>query len=330
MQPWSGRVTLVTGGGGFIGGHLAVALNRAGANVRALCRYTSRASRGTLDWFDPEETAGIEVVHGDLRHPESVQAVVDGVDTIFHLGAQIGIPYSFVNPRDFVETNVGGALNVAEAALRVGVRRVVHVSTSEVYGNATRLPIAESHELAPRSPYAASKVGADMIMDSFRLSFGLPVAIARPFNTYGPHQSPRAVIPTVIRQALTGGVVRLGRVDTRRDFTFVTDTVAGLLSIADSDDAIGRTLHLGSGRDHAIGDIVEAVGEIVGRELAVQTDEGRVRPGESEVERLLCDPSLTAAVTGWRTSTELRPGLERTVEWLARWDDLARSAEYAT
>jgi nucleoside-diphosphate-sugar epimerase len=323
-------VTLVTGGGGFIGGHLAVALNHAGANVRALCRYTSRASRGSLAWFDPADVAGIEVVHGDLRDPESVQAAMQGVDTVFHLGAQIGIPYSFVNPRDFVETNVAGTLNVAQAAVSAGVRRVLHVSTSEVYGNARELPITERHELAPRSPYAASKVGADMVMGSFRESFGLPVAIARPFNAYGPHQSRRAVIPTIAAQALAGTEVRLGRVDTSRDFTYVADTVAGMLAIAASDQAIGRTLQIGTGAVASVAELVDLVGEIVGRDLEVVTESERLRPGESEIDSLVCDATTTTALTGWTPATDLRQGLERTVAWIEANVDLARAAEYAT
>jgi nucleoside-diphosphate-sugar epimerase len=330
VQTWSGRATLVTGGGGFIGGHLAVGLNRAGARVRVLCRYTSRASRGTLGWFDPDDVAGIEVVHGDLRDPESVEAAIEGVDTVFHLGAQIGIPYSFINARDFVETNIGGTLNVAQAAMRLDVSRLLHVSTSEVYGNALELPITEDHALAPRSPYAASKVGADMVMSSFHASFGLPVAIARPFNAYGPHQSARAVIPTIVLQALAGGTIRLGRPDTRRDFTFVVDTVDAMMAIAAADAAVGRVLHIGTGRDVSVSEIVGGVGEIVGRELPVASDDRRIRPGDSEVERLLCDASTTRELTWWQPSTDLRTGLERTVEWIEQHADPSHAEAYVT
>ncbi len=199
---WEGRQTLVTGGGGFIGGHLAIALVRAGARVRALCRYNSRGDRGTLDWFPGSEADAIEVRFGDLRDLESVQDAMTGVEVAFHLGAQIAIPYSYVNPRDFFATNVGGSLNVAQAALTAGVARLVHLSTSEVYGATRTLPIDEAHPLDPRSPYAASKVGADALMASWHASFGLPVVIARPFNTYGPHQSARAIVPTIALQAL--------------------------------------------------------------------------------------------------------------------------------
>ncbi len=327
MESWEGRQTLVTGGGGFIGGHLAVALNRAGAQVRALCRYNSRGSRGTLEWFDAADTEGIEVVLGDLRDPESVGQAMEGIGTVFHLGAQIAIPYSFINPRDFVETNVGGALNVAQAAL-AGVERVVHVSTSEVYGDARNWPISERQPLAPRSPYAASKVGADMLMDTFRLSFELPVVIARPFNTYGPHQSARAIIPTIATQALRGSRVQLGLLEPRRDLTFVSDTVAGLMAIGATDGVIGETLQLGSGSDVSIGELAELIGELVGHGLEIELDPERIRPVSSEVPRLLCDFSHTTELTGWEPQVDLRAGLAQTVAWLEANRHRYRSHEY--
>jgi NAD dependent epimerase/dehydratase len=330
VDSWEGAQTVVTGAGGFIGGHLAVALNRAGARVRALCRYNSRGERGTLDWFGSGEVNGIEVVHGDLRDPESVASALDGIEVVFHLGAQIAIPYSFVNPRDFVETNVGGTLNVAQAARAAEVRRVLHVSTSEVYGDAQTGPISERHPLAPRSPYAASKVGADMVMQSYHHSFGLPVAIARPFNTYGPHQSARAIIPTIATQALRGGRVRLGLLEPRRDLTFVTDTASGLMAIAAADEAVGRTLQLGSGDDVSIGELAQLVGEVAGRTLEIELDPERIRPGTSEVPRLLCDFSATTALTGWEPRVALRDGVRLTFEWLAANQDRYRANEYAT
>jgi NAD dependent epimerase/dehydratase len=289
---------------------------REGARVRALVRYNSRNERGTLDWLAPEVTADVEVVLGDLRDIESVEQATGGADTVLHLGAQIAIPYSFVNPRDFFETNVLGTLNVAQAALRAGVRRVVHTSTSEVYGSARTVPIAETHPLEPQSPYAASKVAADKLMDAWHRTYDLPVSVLRPFNTYGPHQSARAVIPTIISQALAGGPVRLGSLHPRRDLTFVEDTVAGFLATAESEAAIGRTLQLGTGHDVSIGDIVAMVGEILGRPLEVEHDESRVRPAQSEVERLISDPSLAAELTGWTPQYDLRDGLARTVEWI--------------
>jgi NAD dependent epimerase/dehydratase len=316
VDSWHGRETLVTGGGGFIGGHLAVALSRAGARVRAFCHYHSAGDRGTLDWFDPAETTAIEVLHGDLRDPESVQRAMAGVEVVFHLGAQIAIPYSFVNPRSFFEVNVGGSLNVALAALGAGVGRVVHVSTSEVYGLAQTWPTPVDHPLAPRSPYAASKASADMLMESFYRSFELPVVIARPFNTYGPHQSTRAVVPAIISQALAGSHVALGLLTPRRDLTFVSDTVAGLMAIAAADGVSGSTLQLGSGEEVSIGDLVELVGKLLGRELEVVLDPARVRPPASEVTRLLCDYERTTALTGWAPRVDLQSGLAETIAWL--------------
>jgi dTDP-glucose 4,6-dehydratase len=329
VSSWEGRHTLVTGGGGFIGGHLAVALNRAGAHVRALCRYNSRGERGTLAWFDLAETDGIEVVHGDLRDPESVTQAAAGAEVIFHLGAQIAIPYSFQNPRDFVETNVGGTLNVALAAREAQVHRVVHVSTSEVYGDAESWPISELHGLAPRSPYAASKVGADMLMDAFHRSFELPVVTARPFNTYGPHQSARAIIPTIAAQALQGSRVRLGLLEPRRDLTFVSDTVAGLMVLGAADGVVGRTLQLGSGSDVSIGELAELIGELLGQRLEIELDPQRIRPAASEVPRLLCDFTRTTELTGWEPKVDLRSGLAQTISWLASNQHRYRAREYA-
>ena len=329
MGYWEGRPTLVTGAGGFIGGHLAVALLRAGAQVRALCRYNSRSDRGTLEWFDGHDTAALDVQFGDLRDVESVQRAMGGIEVAFHLGAQIAIPYSHLNPRDFFETNLGGALNVAQAALAGGVQRLVHVSTSEVYGAPTALPITESHPLAPHSPYAASKVGADALMNSWHASFGLPVVIARPFNTYGPHQSARAIVPTIATQALGGAPLRLGSLEPRRDLTFVTDTVAGLLAIAAAPGTTGLTLQLGSGQEISIGELVALVAELTERELEPQLDPQRVRPPGSEVPRLLCDHSRVTALTGWAPAIDLRTGLVRTIDWLRDNADRYRPSEYA-
>ena len=327
-MPLDNRLVLVTGAGGFIGGHLVAELVRRGAPVRALVHYNSRNERGTLDWLEPEVTADVDVVLGDLRDVESVQQAAEGADTILHLGAQIAIPYSFVNPRDFFETNVLGTLNVAQAALRGGARRVIHTSTSEVYGSARTVPITLDHPIEPQSPYAASKVAADKLMDAWHRSYELPMTIVRPFNTYGPRQSARAVIPTIMSQALAGGTLRLGSLTPRRDLTFVEDTVAGMLAAADSDAAIGRTFQLGTGFDVAIGDIVELVGEIVGRRLEVELDAARVRPAASEVERLISDPSLAQELTGWSAEVDLRDGLARTLHWIASNTQRYRANDY--
>ena len=318
MPTLAGKAVLVTGAGGFIGGHLVERLVRDGARVRAMCRYNSRNDRGTLDWLEPEVVAEVEVVPGELRDVESVAAAVDGTEVVLHLGAQIAIPYSYVNPRDFVEVNALGTLNVAQAALRHGVQRVVHTSTSEVYGTAQTVPITEAHPLEPQSPYAASKVAADKLMDSFHRSFDLPVTVLRPFNTYGPRQSARAIIPTIVGQALEGSTLRLGSLHPRRDLTYVEDTAAGFVAAASSDAAIGRTIHLGTDRDVSVGELVELVGELLGRELVVQTDPTRVRPPNSEVQRLLASPALAGELLGWEPHVALRDGLARTIEWIER------------
>jgi nucleoside-diphosphate-sugar epimerase len=268
MTKLDGRPVLVTGAGGFIGGHLVARLVAEGARVRAFVRYDSRGDRGTLDWLEPAIVADVEVVAGELRDVESVARAVAGTEVVFHLGAQIAIPYSYVNPRDFFEVNVLGTLNVVQAALGAGVARVIHTSTSEVYGSARTVPITEEHPLEPQSPYAASKVAADKLVDSYHRSFDLPAAIVRPFNTYGPHQSARAILPTIISQALAGTTLRLGSLHPRRDMTYVEDTAAAFVAVAEADDAVlGRTLQLGTGADVAIGELVQLVGELLGKEL---------------------------------------------------------------
>jgi len=311
-----GRLVLVTGAGGFIGGHLAARLVSEGARVRGFVRYNSRSSRGTLDWLDPSVASEIEVVSGELRDIESVTRAVRGADAVFHLGAQIAIPYSYTNPRDFLEVNTLGSLNVAQAALAAGVARVVHASSSEVYGTAQMVPIAEDHPLEPQSPYAASKVAADKLMDSFHRSFDLPVTIVRPFNTYGPFQSARAIVPTIVSQALAGGPVRLGSLHPRRDLTFVGDTAAGFVAAARATGVEGRTMQLGTGHDVSIGELVELVGQLLGRELSVEEDRARIRPEKSEVSRLVSTPRMVRELTGWEPAVPLRDGLAQTIEWI--------------
>jgi NAD dependent epimerase/dehydratase len=309
----------VTGAGGFIGGHLAAALVREGAQVRALCRYNSRNDRGALEWHDPDVVREMDIVLGDLRDYESVSAAVEGTEIVMHLGAQIAIPYSYVNARDFFETNVLGSLNVAQTALAHGVERVLHTSTSEVYGTAQTQPISEDHPLAAQSPYSASKIGADKLMESFHRSHGLPMTIVRPFNTYGPHQSARAVIPTIVTQALAGGPVKLGALHPRRDLTYVDDTVAAFLATAAAPPSvIGRTIQLGTGHDVSVSEIVELVGDLLGRQLQVETEDSRIRPPLSEVQVLVADPSLAHELCGWRAEVELREGLQRTIAWIER------------
>jgi NAD dependent epimerase/dehydratase len=315
-RSFAGKSVLVTGAGGFIGGHLTARLVEAGANVRGLVRYNSRNDWGTLEWLDDAIRADVDVVLGDLRDIESVARAIRGVETVFHLGAQIAIPYSYVNPRDFFETNVLGSFNVAQAALAEGVSRLVHTSSSEVYGTAQSAPITEDHPLDAQSPYAASKIGGDKLMIAYHRSFDLPATVLRPFNTYGPFQSPRAVIPTIILQALNGGSVTLGSLDPTRDLTYVSDTVAGFLAVAEATNTIGMTLQLGTGDEVSVKEIVETVGQVVGRELEVEHDPDRVRPPNSEVERLISSPERVRSLTGWTPVVDLLHGLTRTMEWL--------------
>jgi NAD dependent epimerase/dehydratase len=306
-----------------MGGHLCAALVAEGARVRALVRYNSRNDRGTLEWLPNDVASEVEAVMGDLRDPESVAAAVAGRDLVFHLGAQIAIPYSYVNPRDFFETNVMGTFNVAQAVLAHDVDCLIHTSTSEVYGSAQTVPITEDHPLEAQSPYAASKIGADKLIDSFNRSFGLPSVTVRPFNTFGPFQSARAIVPTIVTQALAGDrLLRLGSLHPRRDMTYVSDTVTGFIAAAGAEAAIGRTIQLGSGADVSVGELVALVADILGRELPVELDESRVRPPESEVERLISTPRLAGELTGWTAQTSLREGLERTISWIE--ENLAR------
>jgi nucleoside-diphosphate-sugar epimerase len=308
---WSGRRVAVTGAGGFIGSHLIDALVGAGAEVSGFFRYTSGGQLGPA-----ETTDSIEVVLGDLREPEAVATFVSGADVILHLGAEVAIPYSFNAPRQVVETNVLGTLNVLLAATRAEVSRVVVVSSSEVYGTPAELPITEAHPLAPQSPYAASKVGADMLAQSFHATYELPVGVIRPFNTYGPRQSPRAVIPTLLSQALAGGAVRLGSLEPVRDFTFVADTVTGILAFAEWDGSPGATVQLGTGEAVSVSALVDEVGHLMGRELLIEHDPERTRPEAAEVMALVSDPARARALLGWEPEVSLREGLATTIDWI--------------
>lgn len=307
----------LTGAGGFIGSHLAERLVREGHRVTALVRYTSRGDWGLLDDLPAEICGGIQVVAGDLRDPEAVREVVKGSELVFHLAALIAIPYSYVHPREVVETNVMGTYNVLSVVREFEVPRMVHTSTSEVYGSARLVPIPETHPLQGQSPYSASKIGADKIAESFFLAFGTPVATIRPFNAYGPRQSARAVIPTVITQALRGEAVHLGSLHPTRDLTFVEDTVAGFLAVAGCDACLGQVTNVGSGFEISIGELARTILRVMGREdLPLVSEEARVRPAASEVERLFCDNTLAAQRMGWRPTVSLEEGLRRTVEWI--------------
>ena len=321
---WSGRRVLVTGAGGFIGSHLCERLVELGADVRGFFRYTSG---GTLGWIDQSAArSAIEPVLGDLRDADAVQNAVRGVDVVFHLGALIGIPYSYVHPRETFDTNATGTLNVVTAARDHEVSLVVHTSTSETYGTAAYVPIDEAHPLQAQSPYSATKIAADKLAESFHHSYGLPVTTVRPFNTYGPRQSPRAVIPTIASQALHGTKISLGHVTPTRDFTFVSDTVEGFVRAAEA-AVVGQTFNLGSGQEISVGGLVELIGEILEKELRVEHDASRDRPDASEVDRLVSDNSRAREILGWEPTVPLRDGLRRTVEWIdARPDALSPHA----
>jgi NAD dependent epimerase/dehydratase len=309
------RKVLVTGAGGFIGSHLVEALVARGDEVRALLRYSARDDRGNLELLAPTIRTNVRVLSGDITDPHMVRAAVHGCDVVFHLGAVISIPQSYVTPAQVFQTNVLGTLNVAQACLDHGAR-MVHTSTSEVYGTAQTVPITEDHPLVGQSPYAASKIGADQCVESFHRSFKLPAVIVRPFNTYGPRQSARAVLPAIVSQALSRSEIRLGTLHPTRDLNFVTDTVAGFLLAAERDEAIGRTLNLANGREISIGDLAKRILRVVGRDLPIVCDEQRVRPAASEVERLMGDATRARAVLGWAPKVTLDEGIARVVDFV--------------
>jgi NAD dependent epimerase/dehydratase len=312
---WNGRRVLVTGGEGFIGSHLVERLVREGADVRVLALYNPF---GRYGWLDPAVHGEVELLPGDVRDSERVAGAVEGRDVVFHLAALIGIPYSYVAPESYVQVNVEGTVNVATACRRHGVERMVHTSTSETYGTAITVPISEDHPMQPQSPYSASKIGGDMMALSFHHAFELPVAVVRPFNTYGPRQSTRAVIPTILAQLHQGATeIRLGSTSPTRDFNYVDDTVAGFLAVAGCDRALGQVVNIGSGREIAIGELVRLLIEITGTDAEIVTDDARLRPAGSEVERLLCDNARAREWTGWVPEVSLEEGLRRTSDWIA-------------
>jgi NAD dependent epimerase/dehydratase len=312
----SGRVVLVTGAGGFIGSHLTEALVRAGSRVRALGHYNSRNDWGHLDRLDPVVKDALDVRAGDLRDPFLVDRVVEGCETVFHLGALIPIPYSYVAPSDYVDTNVRGTLHVLEAVRRHGVARLLHTSTSETYGTARYTPIDEGHPLQGQSPYSASKIGADKMAESYVCSFGTPVVTVRPFNTYGPRQSARAFLPTVLTQAFTADVVRVGSLDPVRDMNFVEDTVAGFLAAATAPGIEGAVINLGSGRGVTMRELLDLALKAAGRSPRVEVEDARVRPERSEVMALVADATTARQRLGWTSRVSLEEGVRRTAEWI--------------
>ena len=324
MESWAGRRVLVTGAEGFIGSHLVDELLAQGAEVRCFVHYNPFGRWGWLHG----RASDVEIVQGDVRDAERVATVVDGTDVVFHLAALIGIPYSYEAPESYVQTNVMGTYNVLNAARRAGVERMVQTSTSEVYGSARRVPIDEQHPLQPQSPYSASKIGGDMLALSFHHSFGLPLAVVRPFNTYGPRQSLRAIIPTVLHQLYGGSEeIRIGTTAPTRDFNYVTDTVAGFLAVARSDRALGEVVNIGSGREISIGDLVDLLVSTSGRKARVVSENDRLRPAGSEVERLLCDNTRAREWAGWEPKVSLEEGLGLTARWVEENPD-AKASTY--
>ncbi len=313
---------LVTGADGFIGSHLTEMLVAQGYQVKALSQYNSFNNWGWLE--DVSCRNDIEVLNGDIRDPHYCKHICKDTDVIFHLAALIAIPYSYVAPDSYVDTNIKGTLNICQAGLESGVKRIIHTSTSEVYGTAQYVPIDESHPLQAQSPYSATKIAADAMAMSFFNAFELPVTIARPFNTYGPRQSARAVIPTIITQIMNGvKEIMLGDVSPTRDFNYVHDTCRGFLALAESDKCVGETVNIGSNYEISVGDTLNLIKELMKSDVEFITDEQRLRPGKSEVFRLWCDNSKIEELTGFRPKIDIREGLQRTIEWFSLPDKLS-------
>jgi NAD dependent epimerase/dehydratase len=320
---------LVTGAGGFIGSHLTEELVTRGYEVRAFVRYNSLGAAGWLDQLPPQTRKSIDVRFGDIRDANSVRSAVKDRETVLHLAALIAIPYSYYSPESYVDTNVLGTLNVLQAVREFGVSRMVHTSTSEVYGTARSVPIDENHPLQAQSPYSASKIGADQIALSFERSFGTPVAVIRPFNTYGPRQSARAVIPTVITQIASGQrKIRLGNVHPTRDFNFVSDIAQGFIAVAKSESAIGQVINIGTGFEVTIAETAKLIAEAMGASIELETDEVRLRPENSEVDRLCAGNAKALQLTGWKPAFTGREGLSRglsqTIAWFVKPENLQR------
>jgi len=329
MTPhWSDRRVLVTGAGGFIGSHLVEYLLVEGARVLAFVRYNSRGDPGLLRVLSSQNLSHLEIVAGDLQDEHAVRNAVEGIQTIFHLGAMISIPYSYRHPVEVAKTNFIGTLNILTASREFGVERLIHTSSSEVYGTAIHIPMSESHPLQGQSPYSASKIGADKLAESFFCAFELPVVTVRPFNTYGPRQSARAVIPAIITQALTQKVIHLGNQNTIRDFTFVKDTVAGLVKAAEVPGILGKVLNLGTGQEIKIGELAQKISRKIGHSVEIAVDPVRLRPEGSEVFRLVSDNTLARITLGWEPEVSLDEGLDHTIAWIKNHLDLYHVGSY--
>jgi NAD dependent epimerase/dehydratase len=325
---WRGRKVLVTGAGGFIGSHLVDRLLGLGADITAFVHYNARNDWGWLEGRYDIDTPGLTVIAGDVSDAAFVKSAIRGNQVVFHLAALIGIPYSYVAPESYVNTNIRGTLNVMQACLETGADRIVHTSTSEVYGTARYTPIDENHPLQGQSPYSASKIGADKIAESFHCSFGLPVATLRPFNTFGPRQSARAVIPAIITQALSSNTVRLGSLSPVRDLTFVADTVEAFIRTAESKKAVGKTVNTGSGHGVTIGELAKTIVRLVNPEAHIVTEEERIRPEKSEVMTLICNNTLAMELTGWKPEYTLEKGLSITIDWMREHISAYKAGQY--
>jgi len=313
-----GKTVLVTGAGGFIGSHLVESLAAKGAEIKTIVRYNSRNDWGMLEGISPDGKKHLDVTTGDITDYGLVKKAVKDCDVVFHLAALIGIPYSYVAPESYVNTNIRGTLNIMQASMEEGVGKIVHTSTSEVYGTARYVPIDEDHPLQGQSPYSASKIGADMLAHSYFLSFETPVAIIRPFNTFGPRQSARAVIPTIISQALSAKEIRLGSLEPVRDLTYVKDTVNGFIKVAESGKSVGEIINVGNGKGITIGDLARKILDLMGiPDMPVRADEERYRPEKSEVMELICNNAKARELLGWSPEYSLAEGLQETITWVS-------------
>ncbi len=316
---WKNIKVLVTGAGGFIGSHLVEKLVELGADVYAFVRYNSRNNWGMIELFPEETKKKIKIIAGDIRDSDAVRSAAKEKDIIFHLAALIPIPYSYIHPREIMETNIMGTLNVLVAAKESKVKRIIHTSTSEVYGTAHYTPIDEKHPLNAQSPYSASKIASDKIAESFYLSYGLPVTIIRPFNTYGPRQSARAIIPTIVTQALTKKEVFIGSSNPTRDFTYVSDTVEGFIKLAEAEDKVlGEVINIGSNFEISIGELTDKIVSLICKDIKIKFDKSRVRPEKSEVERLKADNRKAEKLLNWKPKISLDEGLRKTIEWISK------------
>ncbi|MCX6829465.1 MAG: SDR family NAD(P)-dependent oxidoreductase [candidate division Zixibacteria bacterium] len=313
MIPVNSKKVLVTGAGGFIGSHLVETLLKQKAEITALVRYTSSGKAGWLEYLPEKAKKSLHIIYGDIRDPDICRKAVEGNEYIFHLAAQIAIPYSYIAPRDFLTVNALGTSNMLAAARQAKIKKFLHVSTSEVYGSAQYVPIDEKHPQVAQSPYSASKIAADKMVESFHLSFGLPTVTIRPFNCYGPRQSGRAIIPTIILQALHGNVIRLGNITTRRDMNYVTDIVDGMIAACFTKATTGKTVNLATGRDYSIEEIVALVGQIMGKKLSIKSERRRIRPDKSEVLRLQGDNHLARKLFRYKPKFQIKNGLIDTI-----------------